>query len=168
MSKIRRKNLILDIVQYGVLLLVLYILQGLVFPWFRTGIVPLLLCSAAAGAAHFEGSVRGGVFGLFAGILMDLSLGKPLLVFTLTLTIMGLLLGILGEAFFTKRFISYIFSNIIILVVAAFIQMFSLLFFSTVSVWHLIFTAIMQTIVSLIFAVPLYPIMKRIALRKQE
>ena len=154
--------------KYGILLLVLYILQGLVFPWFRLGLVPLLLCSAVAGVALFEGSVKGGTFGLFAGILMDLSLGKPLIVFTLVFTAMGLLLGILGEALFTKRFISYIFSNIIILLVTAFIQMFSLLFFTMASVWHLILTAVLQTVVSLIFALPLYPIIRRIALGKQE
>ena len=168
MVKLKRKNAILSVVQYGLLLLVLYILQGLIFPWFMTGFVPLLLCSAVAGVAHFEGSVKGGVFGLFAGILMDLSLGKPLIVFTIMLTVMGLVIGALGESLLTKRFISYIFSNIVTLIIAAFVQMFSLLFFTDASVWHLVLTAVLQTVISLIFAAPLYPIIKRMALKKQE
>ena len=116
MSKTKRRDIIMNIVRHGILLLVLYILQGLVFPWFRTGAVPLLLCVVVAGVAHFEGSGNGGVFGMFAGMLMDLSLGKPLLVFTLAYTVMGIVMGALGETLFTRRFISYIFSNFVLLI----------------------------------------------------
>ncbi len=158
----------MNIVRHGILLLVLYILQGLVLPWFKSGAVPLLLCVAVAGVAHFEGSGNGGVFGMFAGILMDLSVGKPLLVFTVVYTVLGIVIGALGETLFTRRFVSYIFSNFVMLIITAFIQMFSLLFFMSAPVWHLIGSALLHTVLSLVCAVPLYPIIERISHRRHK
>lgn len=156
---------VLNIVYHGIFLLILYFLQATVFPWIGHDAIPLLLVIAAAGLSHFTDSGRGAVIGLFCGILCDISLGKPTIVYTIFLSILGLLMGYLGETVLSRRFPSYMLCCFISLAIASFIQMFDLLFFAGASYLHLLWTAILQTIVSLICAVPMYPVVKKLSRR---
>lgn len=165
LSKIKRETVV-NIVYHGIFLLVLYVLQGAVFPWFISGAVPLLLVVAAAGLSHFTDSGTGAVLGLFCGLLCDISLGRPTAVYTVTLCVIGLVLGYLGDTILSRRFPSYMLCCVAALIVVSFVQMFDLLFFDDVSVFPLMKTAVMQTLTSLVCAVVLYPVIKRMALRR--
>lgn len=157
------RKTVLNIAYHGIFLLILYFLQAAVFPWIGNDAIPLLLVIAAAGLSHFTGSGTGAVIGLFCGILCDVALGKPTVVYTVFLSILGLLMGYLGETVLSRRFPSYILCCFTALVLSSFIQMFDLLFFAGASYLHLLWTAILQTIVSLICAVPMYPVIKKLS-----
>ena len=79
-------------------LILIYILQSTVFTHLTLfGTKPMLLPVAAVGIAIFRGRVEGGVFGLFAGMFMDMSYNQPTIEFTLILTFTGILLGALSD-----------------------------------------------------------------------
>ena len=166
-SKIKRET-VLNIVYHGIFLLVLYILQAMVLPWIGSRAVPLLLVVAAAGLSHFADSGRGAVIGLFCGLLCDLALGRPTIVLTVSLSVIGLVLGYLGETIFSRRFPSYMLCCLAALLAVSFVQMFSLLFFEGVEFFVLAMTAATQTVTSLVFAVLMYPIVKKLAYRRSR
>ena len=167
LSKIRRET-VLDVVYNGIFLLVLYVLQAGVFPWFAGGAVPLVLVVAAAGMSHFTDSGRGAVIGLFCGILCDVALGKPTTVYTVTLCIVGLLFGYLGDTILSRRFPSYLICCLGALIAVSFIQMFAPLFFDKVPMRSLLATALVQIATSMVCAVVLYPVIKWMARRSRR
>ena len=166
-TRIKRETII-NIVRHGVYLLVLYVLQAAVLPWFGFGFVPVLLAVGAAGVSHFENGENGAVFCLFSGLLCDIALGRPTVVFTVALTIIGLLSGWLGETLFSRRFPSYMLCCLMTMIIVSFIQMFSHLFFRGAPIGPLLITAALQTAASLLLAVPMYPVAKWLARSARE
>ena len=80
MSKIR---IPVVLIAHIVFIIAVYILQSMVFTYVPiSGTVPVLLPIAVAGIATFEGSSRGGGYGLLAGALCDISFNQPVLVMT--------------------------------------------------------------------------------------
>ena len=156
-----RKRNFFTVVVHAVFLLTLFVIQSMVFPYLMPhGIIPMILPIAVAGTAIFEGSARGGVFGLFAGMLCDASLNQPLILFTVMLTVMGLLIGALSDTLIAQGFPSFLVTSLIVLVIVAFAQMFSPLFIRGVNITLLLKTALFQTLISVVFTLPLYFIVR--------
>ena len=153
----------MNIVRHGVYLLALYIIQADILPWFGLWCVPMLLAVGAAGVGHFESGESGALFGLLSGMLCDVALGRPTIVFTVTLTIIGLLFGWLGETLLTRSFLSYMLCCLAAMIIVSFIQMFPHVFFYGAPIGTLLVTAALQTGISLLAAVPMYFIAKWLA-----
>ena len=139
--------------------MVVYVFQGMIFPFMRlNGLVPLLLPTAAAGIALYEGRDIGGITGLFAGILCDISFNQPVGVFTVFLTITGLIVGTLADTVVLRGFVTYYIIIGIVLVISAFVQVFPFLinFDNNITIFMLMPTAIEQTIYSLVLAFPIW------------
>jgi len=154
-----KKTLIISILLHTLLLTVVYVFQGVIFPFMRLGgLVPLILPVAATGIALYEGRYIGGITGLFAGVLCDISFNQPTGVFTVLLTLTGLIVGALADTVILRGFVTYYISCAAVLIVSAFVQMFPLIVFPTydVSIYVLMPTAIQQTIYSLILAFPIW------------
>ena len=148
----KRYSLVISIILHALLLIIVYIFQGIVFPYIRLfGFVPLLLPIVGTGVAVYEGRYAGGIMGIFAGILCDISFNEPAGVFTVLLTISGLLIGMLADTVMTRSFATYIISCIVVFAASAFAQMFPLLFFENVHPRPLLMTALWQTVYSFIF-----------------
>ena len=148
----------------GLLLVMLlcYFFQSAVFSRLRIfGAAPLILPLAAVGAGLLGSSGWGGAFGLLCGILCDAALGGGGLLFTVALTVMGFLSGLLGELVMAKGFPSYLLLSLACLILSAFLQMFRLLFFDHAAPWPLLRTGLMQTLASAIFILPLYFCVRR-------
>ncbi|MCL2663662.1 MAG: rod shape-determining protein MreD [Oscillospiraceae bacterium] len=155
----KKKSLIILILLHSLLLMVVYVFQGMIFPFMRlNGLVPLLLPTAAAGVALYEGRDIGGITGLFAGILCDISFNQPVGVFTVFLTITGLVVGALADTIVLRGFITYYIITGIVLVVSVFVQVFPFLIIldNNITIFTLLPTAIEQTIYSLILALPIW------------
>ena len=155
----KKKALILSILFHSLLLMVVYVFQGMIFPFMRLGgLVPLLLPIASTGIALYEGKNAGGVVGLFAGILCDISFNQPIGVFTVLLTLTGLVIGTLADTVILRGFVTYYISCAVVLVICAIVQMFPLLVLASnnISIFILAPTAIQQTIYSLILAFPIW------------
>ena len=149
---VKRRSLIVSIVLHGLLLMIAYIFQGVIFPYLRLfGFVPLLLPIVSTGVAVYEGRYAGGITGIFAGILCDISFNEPAGVFTVLLTITGLLIGALADTVMARSFATYLISCILVFAASVFAQMFPLLFFERVPPRPLLMTALWQTVYSFLF-----------------
>ena len=96
---------------------VVYVLQSSVFPRLEIlGTKPLILPIAAVGIGLYEGTERGAVIGLVAGVFCDLSFNQPTVEFTLLLTVVGVLSGVLFERYLDKGFPSFILVSALVLV----------------------------------------------------
>lgn len=138
-------------------LLVLYILQSMVFPHaIILGVKPFIMPIAVAGMALFGGYIPGGVFGVLAGILCDMSFNQPTIQFTIIFALLGLVLGFICDTFLVKSFPSFLFMSLLALVIVSACQIFPMLVFEHFSPAPLIKTALAQTVVSAVFSVPLY------------
>ena len=159
----KKRTLFISILLHVLLLLAVYILQGVIFPFIRiNGLVPLMLPIASTGIALYEGRDIGGLSGLFAGILCDVSFNQPVGVFTVFLTLSGLLIGTLADTVILRGFVTYYISCAIILFISAIVQIYPLLLTLTsepvqsIPLQALISTTIQQTIYSLILALPIW------------
>ncbi len=151
------------VLKHALVLLILYILQALVFPWFGTAVQPMLLCVAAAGVAHGEGSFPGSLFGLFAGILTDSALGRPIMTFTLLLTVLGLLIGYLSENWLSANLPGYAASCAISSLICIAVQALPVLLKHGPPA-ALGLTALIQFAVSMVAALILLPVIRRLTL----
>ena len=155
----KKQTLFISIVLHALLLTAVYILQGVIFPFLRiNGLVPLMLPIVSTGIALYEGRYTGGVSGLFAGILCDISFNQPVGVFTVFLTFSGLLVGTLADTVILRGFVTYFISCAIVLLGSAFVQLFPLIALpdQNIPLQAIISTTIQQTIYSLIFALPIW------------
>jgi len=153
----KKRALLISILLHALLLIVVYVFQGVILPFMRLGgLVPLLLPIACTGTALYEGRDTGGVVGLFAGILCDVSFNQPVGVFTVFLTLTGLIVGTLADTVILRGFVTYYISCAVVLVISSFVQMFPLIVLSRLPVQIMIGTAIQQTIYSLFLALPIW------------
>jgi len=165
----KRRTLIVSIALHALLLMIVYIFQSMIFPYLRlAGLAPLLLPMLSTGAAIYEGRYTGGIVGLFAGILCDVSFHQPTGVFTVLLTLTGLLIGTLADTIITRGFVTFFLSCLAVLAISALVQMFPLIFFEGVPPRLLWATALWQTAYSLIFALPIWFFVRALGKRAQR
>ena len=166
-SSLKKKwNFAVSLVLHALLLMTVYVFQGMIFPYLRLyGLVPLLLPIACTGVAVYQGRVAGGVSGLFAGILCDISFNEPVGLFTIVLTFAGIAVGALSDTVLTRKFGSFFVSSAAVLALCAFAQLFPLLFFESVAPRLLLIIALRQTVYSLIFTFPLWFFVRSLGLR---
>ena len=163
------RSRVVSIILHTLLILGAYVFQRMIFPYLRLyGLVPLLLPLASTGIAVYEGRDAGGIAGLFAGILCDVSFNEPTGVFTVLLTFLGLLAGMLTDSLIKRGFASFFLCSVAVLVVCAFAQMFTLLFFERVPPRALLMTALWQTAYSLIFVFPIWGFSRALGKRAQR
>ena len=144
-------------------------LQGMIFPYLRfLGLVPLLLPVVSTGVAVYQGRVAGGVVGIFAGMLCDITFNEPVGVFTVLLTFTGLFVGFVADTVMARGFLTYMISCVSVLIIAAFVQMFPLLFFENVPARLLLATGLRQTLYSLFFAFPIWLFVRALGKRAQR
>lgn len=145
-------------------LLVLYILQASVCPHISLfGAKPLIIPLAVVGAALFGGRDMGALMGMLMGILLDLSFNNPPIVFMLTLTAAGLVIGYLIEKIIVRGFPSFFILSILTLALCSFVELFAPLFFNGQPAHALFDTAWRQIASSAVFTIPLYYLSRFVA-----
>jgi len=165
----RRKTRVVSIILHALLLMIVYVFQGMIFPYIRLyGFAPLLLPIVSTGVAVCEGRDTGGLVGMIAGILCDVSLGDPVGVFTVLLTVTGIIIGTLADTIVTRGFATFLLASAAVLAVSAFVQMFPLLVFADVPAQPLIATAIRQSVYSILFTFPLWFFVRALGVRAQR
>jgi rod shape-determining protein MreD len=159
---------VLKFIAYGLFLIILFILQAMVFPRLAIGgIKPLIIPIAVIGVSMFEGGARGCVFGLFAGLLCDISLDSPTIAFTLLLTAAGIIMSMLTQYVMTRGFPSFLFSSVILLMLSSFAQVCSLIVYGYAGMGQLISPILKQTLYSMAFTIPVYYTIRRLSRRSR-
>jgi len=158
-----------SLILHAILLIAAYVLQGIILPYLRfIRLVPLLLPTVSTGVAVYQGRVAGGVVGIFAGILCDVSFNEPVGMFTVLLTFSGLFVGFIADTVMARGFATYFISCVVVLAFAAFVQMFPLMFFENVPSKPLLMMGLWQTVYSLVFAVPIWFFVRALGKRAQR
>ena len=152
------------ILAYAVFLFLLYVLQASVFSKLPiSGARPVILPLAVVGTAIFEGSVKGGVTGLFAGMLCDISFNQPPVQFTLILTLVGVVIGVACDTLFARGFPTYIIAGAETIVVCALTQAFGPVFLYDFEFSVLRHIMIFQCVYSMLFLLPVYIVVRSIS-----
>lgn len=150
-------------VKYAIVLLVCFFLQNQVLSHVSFfGVHPMFIPAFVVAVGMFSGSVWGGVFGIVSGIFCDIGFAENLVLFTISLPIVGFVSGLLVDWFFNRRMFSYMFICAAALLVCAFLQGFDFLFFSDSSLTALKI-ALLQVMFSLPFAALIYLPCKKIS-----
>ncbi len=151
-------------VRYALILIAVYFIQAELLPHVRIiRMTPVLLPLAAVAFAMWKTPEKAGVFGLFAGMLCDVSFNEPVIKFTLLLTVVSVIVPLLCDTVLSRSFPAFFVMSAAVLVLSAFIQALSLIFVSGQSVVSLAAGALWQTLYSLIFTVPVWFVVKRAA-----
>ena len=164
-----RWTFVVSIIFHALLLMIVYALQDVVFLYIKiSGLVPLLLPIVSTGVAVYQGHVAGGVVGIFAGVLCDITFNEPAGVFTVLLTLTGLFVGFLSDTVMARGFATYLICCAAVLAVSAFAQLFPLLFFENVPPKPLFIMALRQIVYSLFYAVPIWFFIRALGKRAQR
>ena len=105
----------------------------------------------------------GGIVGLAAGILCDMSFNQPALQFTIFMTALGFAAGYLFETVLSTSFTSFLICTTAALFVCAVIQFFGIVVYNGADILSVLKTAVIQTVYSAVFIVPLYYVVRRIS-----
>ena len=141
----------------GALLLLLFIIQATVtsrLPIF--GAKPIILPLAVCAVALFYGPISGGIFGIFAGILTDISFNEPTILFTIVLTLAGLAVGYMAQTVLMAGFPAYILTALGTTLFCTFVQAAPILFTDSAAFAAILNVSLRQLISSMLFSVPLY------------
>lgn len=159
----RKRDIVLKIILYGLYLLFFYLLQTALFPRLAIGgIKPLILPVAVVGIALYEGSVPGALAGLAAGLLCDVALADSIATFTIALTVIGALVGLLSVHVLRRSLPTLAICALLALVLCAFLQTFSLVFFHGAPRGAVFLHALWQTLYSLVFTLPVWALVRPI------
>ncbi|MCL2628322.1 MAG: hypothetical protein FWD44_06480 [Oscillospiraceae bacterium] len=166
----KKKAIVNLILLHALFLVVVYVFQGVIFPYVRFGgFVPLLLPVAVTGIALYEGRYKGGLSGLFAGIFCDISFNQPVGTFTVFLTLVGLGIGTLSDTVVLSGFIAFYIGSAAVLIVSAFIQMLPIIALPhSIPTSIIMGTVIGQTVYSLVLAFPIWFIVRALGKRAER
>ena len=163
MPKVKSRRL-LKVLLYAVTLIILYLLQSVAFESIRLfGVKPLIMPIGVVGMALFEGGRKGASYGLAAGILCDVAMAQPMIVFTIFMTVVGIIVGLLSDSVITRRFPSYVLCCILATVLLTAVQALGTALFANASLQAVFSVAWKQAVYSLVFILPLYFPFKYIA-----
>lgn len=116
----------------------------------------LILPAAAVAAGIYTDGVRGAVFGLFLGAFADMSFFENVILFTVLFPIIGFASGIASMFYINKSFFAFFVFSSASLLVTALAQALATVILSGAELFPALFTALMQTLVSLLPAALLY------------
>ena len=163
MPKLKRRKT-LKVLLYALAIIIIYLLQSVAFESIRLfGVKPLIMPMAVVGMAMFEGGRKGAAFGLFAGIMCDMAMAQPMIVFTIFMTVVGMVVGILSDSVITRRFPSYLLCSVAAIVFLTALQALGTALFASVELHVLLDVAWKQAVYSAVFILPLYFPFKYIA-----
>ncbi len=151
------------IVYGGLLLLVFFVQNVLVARIAIFGVYPFILPLAVVAVSFFEGSIWGGVFGLFLGLFADMYMNGPAVLLTVAFPAIGFLSGALANFLVNRRFFSYFFVGLAGLLVTALCQMIPIIAVGGSRLWPLLAITGLQTLWSLPFAFLLYGPCRRLS-----
>ncbi|MDR2531112.1 MAG: hypothetical protein LBC65_06195 [Oscillospiraceae bacterium] len=143
-------------------LLVLYFAQN-ALAWVRiAGAAPLLLVSGAIALVMLCDGEWSAAWGLFAGILCDISTGGRAF-YTLVLMILGLAMGMLVQFYLARTAVTFMLGAIAANAVVVALQLVPMCVFRSIPLKVVAATAIAQLVYAVVLALPVYELARLIA-----
>ncbi len=161
LKKIRRALL-----YFACIAVLLYVQETMLSRISPLGVRAMPMPALIAAIGLFEGGLWGGLFGVLAGLMCDMSSSGTTVLFTISFAALGFLAGLVCEVLINRRFYSYMIAAAAGLFLAAVCQALPVWIYHGASPLALLRTAGLQSAWSLPFAVPSYFVCRAIAGRK--
>lgn len=142
---------------YILFLILVQFMQDTVLARFAVFGVKTLFVPAAVTAVGFqEGGFRGGLYGLLAGFLCDMTYAENTVLFTLLFPALGFVSGLAADFMMNRTYVAYLVVAAGCLLVTGCVQMIRVLVLQPGAVLYCLVIAVMQALVSMPFAAVLY------------
>lgn len=159
------KKLRLAFVYILFLILVLFLQDTVLARMTVFGVKMMFIPAAIAAVGVHEGGFRGGLFGLLAGFLCDMTFTENTVLFTLLFPAIGFAAGMAADFMMNRSYIAYLFIAAACIVVTGCIQMIRVLVLQPSAVFYCLLIVVAQMLVSMPMAAVLYFPVEQIASR---
>lgn len=159
------KKLRLAFVYILFLILVLFLQDTVLARMTVFGVKMMFIPAAIAAVGVHEGGFRGGLFGLLAGFLCDMTFTENTVLFTLLFPAIGFAAGMAADFMMNRSYIAYLFTAAACIVVTGCIQMIRVLVLQPSAVFYCLLIVVAQMLVSMPMAAVLYFPVEQIASR---
>ena len=158
LDKLRR-----GILYGGIMLLALFLQNTVLSRITILGVRAMFLPILMVAVGMFEGGVWGGVLGLLTGFLCDMNFQENVVMFTLLFPAIGFFSGVLANYAVNRRFFSFFFLSLTMLLLTGLCQSFHALLFCGAGLAPVARVIFLQALWALPFTVPLYFLCKSLA-----
>ena len=117
------KKLRLALIYIAFMILVQFLQDTVLARFVVFGVKTLFIPAAVAAVGFHEGGFRGGLYGLLAGILSDMTYGENTVLFTVVFPLVGFGSGLAAGFALNRTFLAYMFTAFICLLLTGCVQM---------------------------------------------
>ncbi len=151
---------------YILFLIMVQFLQDTVLARFAIlGVKMMFIPASIIAVGYMEGGWRGGLYGLLAGVLCDMTYTENTVLFTLLFPALGFASGLAADFMMNRSFVSYLFAAAVSLLITGFAQMLGVVVRQPGALLYGLVMVVGQALVSMPMAAVLYYPVSQIASR---
>jgi len=151
---------------YLLFMILVQFLQDTVLAQFTVfGVKMLFVPAACAAVGVHEGGFRGGLYGLAAGVLCDMTYSENTVLFTLVFPLLGFAAGLTADYMLNRSYVAFLFTAACVLLATGCAQMLRVLVLQPGAILYCLYMVVLQALVSMPAAALLYFPAQQIASR---
>lgn len=159
------KKLRLALIYIAFMILVQFLQDTVLARFAIMGIKTMFVPAAVTAVGFQEGGFRGGLYGLLAGVLCDMTYSENTVLFTILFPALGFASGLAADYMMNRTYVAYLFSAAVCLLITGLAQSMRVLVLHPGAVIGCAILAVGQMIVSMPIAALLYFPVEQIASR---
>ena len=159
------KKLRLALIYIAFLIMVQFMQDTVLARFALFGVKTLFVPAAVCAVGFHEGGFRGGLYGLLAGFLCDMTYAENTVLFTILFPVLGFGSGMAADFMLNRSYIAYLFTAAVCILVAGLGQMLRVVVLQPGALLYALIVVLGQTLVSVPFAAALYYPVEQIASR---
>ena len=159
------KKLRLAVIYIAFLILVQFMQDTVLARFAIFGVKTLFVPAALTAVGFHEGGFRGGLYGLLAGVLCDMTYSENTVLFTMLFPALGFASGLAADFMMNRTYIAYLFTAAFCLLVTGVAQMLRVVVLQPGAVFYCLLIIVAQALVSMPIVAVLYFPVEQIASR---
>lgn len=159
------KKLRLALIYLAFLILVQFMQDTVLARFAVFGVKTLFVPAAVTAVGFHEGGFRGGLYGLLAGVLCDMTYSENTVLFTMLFPALGFASGLAADFMMNRSYLAYLFAAAACLLVTGCVQMIRVLLIQPGAIFYCLMIVVGQMLVSMPIAALLYFPVEQIASR---
>lgn len=159
------KKLRLAFIYIAVLILIQFMQDTVLARFAIFGVKTMFVPAAITAVGFHEGGFRGGLYGLLAGVLCDMTYSENTVLFTLLFPALGFASGLAADFMMNRSYLAYLFAAAVCLLVTGCAQMIRVLVLQPGAVFYCLIIVVGQMLISMPVAALIYFPIEQIASR---
>ena len=159
------KKLRLALIYVMVLILVQFMQDTVLARFAILGVKTMFVPAAITAVGFHEGGWRGGLYGLLAGVLCDMTYSENTVLFTVLFPALGFASGLAADFMLNRSYLAYLFAAAVSLLATGCVQMMQVLVRQPGALFYCLIVVVGQMLISMPIAALLYFPMEQIASR---